>query len=447
MNHDRRATPDRLAELIELYEAGVLSDEELLAATGRVLSQNAPEGATKRRGASGSDLPQVVASPVGTAVEEASAAPVETPTRQKPRRRLTRGTRRVAGVVIGVGLVLLIGSLGSLAFYATRSPAPSSASSSSTQPTEPPPSPSVAPSTTPSPLDFATAVWPQAADQDVAARLFKACGNQAAPRCRSLILRSGGSEEAADFFEQNGLFLTGTYPAGSVDIGFVSGPLGANYVASPLVLSDSAGAISPNDELADMSPSDRAYRKLLKAYPDLMLFQSEVRLETPVVLDDGSTELTYQYPLYDGCHACGQPGSARFTLKFSPEGAFEGSQPAETCGVAALYEGLPVPFCPAATVDLSTPERTLAPTPRQAVIQLIEAWEAGDMEAASEVASAQPVDFLWAQPATTSLEVGKCITRGLAEEFGCSLSGLLYGGAVVAETSDGYYVALVGQGE
>ncbi|MDP9225669.1 MAG: hypothetical protein M3P18_17880 [Actinomycetota bacterium] len=316
-----------------------------------------------------------------------------------------------------------------------------------------PTSPSVSPTASQSPgvtstFDFASAVWAQAPDDDV--QLMRACGNDSAARCRALILRLGGSEEAADFFEERGLFLVGTYPAGPVDIGFVSGPLGANYVASPLILGSTHEVVAPDDEIADLSPKDRTYRKLLDAYPNLMLLPSEVLVEPPVVLDDGGSEVTYQYPLYEGCHACDWIGAARFTFEFAPDGSFLRASPAETCGGWDAILNLGAPYCPT-SIDTSTPIETLASNPKQAVALLLAAWEGGNPLDASRVASSGAIEVLWSLPATSpDIAAGECSESHVwgGREYSCFLAlgdSNCCLSALVAKAETGYFVAaLVG---
>lgn len=459
---------DRLAELADLHEAEVLSDEEFVAATTRLLSGRAPspersEG--KQDTLEGEPAPGPTL-PTGEEQAEALAGPARTSPPSGPSEipvaaslpRVPRRRRRPI-VVATIGLPLLLAAAVGI-YLATRGPSaervsggtsPSSAvgmptptgvpsvspTISVTQPSDSGSATPTTDSTTPS--EFAAAVWPEAAEENIRTRLERHCPGEP---CRNMILRLGGSE-AAKFYERTGLVLVGTYPAGSsVDIGFVIGELGTNVWASGVVLGGTPQMMFPDEHVAGISlAGDRTYRKLLALHPQMILWPSEALVEPPVVLDDGGSEVTYQYPLLDGCHACDQVGSARMTFKFGPDGTYLG---VSTAGICGAYSACPV------SIDTSSPVATSATTPKEAVSMLVAAWTTDNKDAAFEVGSARAVEFMWnLPPRSKGVAAGRCHKSDTSDEYWCSLGGFMddgtgvFGvpGATVVKASSGFFVA------
>ena len=307
-------------------------------------------------------------------------------------------------------------------------------------------SPSTSQSPSPEPVSIFDAVWPDAATDDVSAELQARC--KTFPRCRNAILELGGSEAAADFYRETDLFLIDTYPAGPVAIGFVVGPLGANYAAGPVLVSDPWRIIVPDEEVAGMTPNDQTFFELTSRHPDLQVWASEPKVEPPVVLESGGSAVTFQYELLDGCHACDWLGSARFTLSFDAERELLGTKARATCGSYQAIVDFGAPYCPA-TIDESAPEVSPALTPRAATSMLVDAWRAGDVEQASAVASRGAVDFLWSLPDTSpNIDAGRCFRARPWNEHSCELGYTeLVAYALVVKGTEGYFVAFAGFGE
>jgi hypothetical protein len=345
--------------------------------------------------------------------------------------------------VVGIALVVVI-AVATGAFLIGRSGRTPRAAVSPTG--EPSPSATPSPSSSPEPVSISDAVWPEAADRDVQAALLKRC--RTFSRCRKAILDLGGSEAAADFYRETDLFLIDTYPAGPVAIGFVSGPLGANYAAGPVLVSDPWRIIVPDDEVAGMTPNDETFFGLTSRHPDLQVWPSEPTVEPPVFLESGGGAVTFQYELLDGCHACDVLGSARFTLSFDAGGELLGAKARATCGSYQAIVDFGAPYCPA-TIDESAPESSPAQTPEEATSMLVDAWRAGDIEQASAVAMQGPVDFMWSLPDTApNIDAGRCFRARPWHEHSCDLGYTeLVAFALVVEGVDGYFVATAGFGE
>lgn len=352
------------------------------------------------------------------------------------------GTARRA-LVAGIALVVVLG-VAAGAYFVGRSDR-----ASEPQPSAPPndePSPSPSPSPSPEPVSIFDAAWPAAVDDDVSAALLKRC--RTVNRCRNTIVDLGGSEAAADFYSETDLFLIDTYPAGPVAIGFVTGPLGANYLAGPVLVADPWRIVVPDDEVAGMTPNDETFFELTSRHPDLQVWASEAKVEPPVVLESGGSAITFQYELLDGCHGCDWLGSARFTLSFDAEGELLGAKARATCGSYEAIVDFGVPYCPA-TIDESAPEVSPAQTPRAATSMLVDAWRAGDVEQASAVASRRAVDFMWSLPDTApNIEAGRCFRARPWNEHSCDLGYTEFVAfALVVKGSGGYFVASAGFGE
>ena len=344
-------------------------------------------------------------------------------------------------LVVGTALVVLIG-VATGAYLIGRSDRTSQPEASPQD--EPSPSPSQSPS--PEPVSIFDAVWPAAVDDDVSAALLKRC--RTFRRCQKAILDLGGSQAAANFYRETDLFLIDTYPAGPVAIGFVTGPLGANYLAGPVLVADPWRIIVPDDEVAGMTPNDETFFELRSRNPDLLVWLSEATVEPPVLLESGGSAITFQYELLDGCHACDWLGSARFTLSFDAGGEFLGATARATCGSYQAIVDFGAPYCPA-TIDESAPEASPALTPRAATSMLVDAWRAGDVELASAVASRRVVDFMWSLPDTSpNIEAGRCFRSRPWNEHTCDLGYTeLVAFARVVKGSEGYFVASAGFGE
>jgi hypothetical protein len=346
-------------------------------------------------------------------------------------------------LVVGIALVVVIG-VATGAFLIGRSGRTPQAAASPSD--EPPPTTTPTPSPSPEPVSIFDAVWPEAVDDDVHASLLKRC--KTFPRCRKAILDLGGSEAAADFYRETDLFLIDTYPAGPVAIGFVTGPLWANYVAGPVLVADPWRIILPDDEVAGMRPQDETFFELTSRHPDLQVWPSEPTVEPPVFLESGGGAITFQYELLDGCHACEWLGSARFTLSFDAGGELLGAKARATCGSYQAIVDFGAKYCPA-TIDESAPESSPAETPREATSMLVDAWRAGDVEQASAVAMRGPIDFMWSLPDNSpNIEAGGCIKSRPWNEHSCDLGYTEFVAfALVVEGPEGYFVATAGFGE
>jgi hypothetical protein len=344
-------------------------------------------------------------------------------------------------LAVGTALVVLIG-VAAGAYLIGRSDRTSQPEASPQD--EPSPFPSQSPS--PEPVSISDAVWPAAVDDDVSAALLKRC--RTFRRCRNAILDLGGSQAAANFYRETDLFLIDTYPAGPVAIGFVTGPLGANYLAGPVLVADPWRIIVPDDEVAGMTPNDGTFFELKSRNPDLQVWLSEATVEPPVLLESGGSAITFQYELLNGCHACDWLGSARFTLSFDSEGEFLGAKARATCGNYEAIVDFGAPYCPA-TIDESAPEASPALTPRAATSMLVDAWMAGDVEQASAVATRSVIDFMWSLPDTSpNIEAGRCFRSRPWNEHTCDLGYTeLVAFARVVKGSEGYFVASAGFGE
>jgi len=291
------------------------------------------------------------------------------------------------------------------------------------------------------------AVWPEVVSDEVNGALLKRC--RTARSCRRAILDLGGSEAAADFYRETDLFLIDTYPAGPVSIGFVWGPLGANYEAGPVIVDEPWTIVVPDDEVAGMTPTDSLFFTLTSRHPDLIVWSSEGTVEPPKVLDSGGSAITFQYELLDGCHACDWLGSARFTLSFDAEGELLDPRARATCGNYQAIVDLGASYCPA-TIDESAPEVSPATSPKEATEMLVAAWEAGDVEQASAVATRRVVDFMWSLPdRSPTIQAGRCFRSRPWDEYSCDLGysdvGVAYG--LVVQGSEGYFMATAGYGE
>jgi hypothetical protein len=118
--------------------------------------------------------------------------------------------------------VLLVSSIGLAALRSITETDPTANSAGGTNGSHPPSaSPSLTPATE---LGFEAALWPHVSDERIQAQLLDGCLDPNAA-CRDLILELGGSEAAADFYERTNTFLVALYPAGPVQVAFVSGPL------------------------------------------------------------------------------------------------------------------------------------------------------------------------------------------------------------------------------
>ena len=357
------------------------------------------------------------------------------------------GTRRPGAarwaLVVGIALVILVGVATGAYFIGRSDRTPPAAASPSDEPS-PTPTPTSSPS--PEPASIFEAVWPAAATEDVKTELLKRC--KTFSRCRKAILDLGGSEAAADFYRETDLFLIDTYPAGPVAIGFVTGPLGANYAAGPVLVTDPWRIILPDDQVAGMTPNDGTFFELTSRHPDLQVWPNGATVEPPVLLKSGGSAITFQYELLDGCHGCDWLGSARFTLSFGAEGESLGANARVTCGSYQAIVDFGAPYCPA-TIDESAPESSPAKTPREATSMLVDAWRAGDVEQASAVASRGAVDFMWSLPDTApNIEAGRCFRARPWNEHSCDLGYTdLVAFALVVEGAEGYLVATAGFGE
>jgi hypothetical protein len=351
------------------------------------------------------------------------------------------GTARRA-LFAGIALVVVIGV--AVGAYVIGRSDRASEPQPSASPDEPSPSPSQSPS--PEPVSIFDAVWPAAVEDDVSRALLKRC--RTPNRCRIAIVELGGTEASAGFHRETDLFLIDTYPAGPIAIGFVTGPLGANYEAGPVLVADPWRIVVPDDEVAGMTPNDQTFFELTSRHPDLQVWASEAKVEPPVVLESGGSAITFQYELLDGCHACEWLGSARFTLSFDADGEFLGAKARATCGSYQAIVDFGAPYCPA-TIDESAPEVSPAQTPREATTMLVEAWRAGDVEQASAVASQGAVDFMWSLPDTApNIEAGRCFRARPWNEHSCDLGYTEFVAfALVVKGTEGYFVATAGFGE
>jgi hypothetical protein len=197
-----------------------------------------------------------------------------------------------------------------------------------------------------------------------------------------------------------------------------------------------------------MTPNDETYFELTSRHPDLQVWASEPTVEPPVLLESGGSAITFQYELLDGCHACEWLGSARFTLSFDADGESLGAKARTTCGSYQAIVDFGAHYCPA-TIDDSAPESSPALTPRAATSMLVDAWRAGDVEAASAVAMRGAVDFMWSLPDNSpNIEAGRCFQSRPWNEHTCDLGYTeLVAFARVVKGLEGYFVATAGFGE
>jgi hypothetical protein len=292
------------------------------------------------------------------------------------------------------------------------------------------------------------AVWPEAGTLATQRKLLRRCIYEGSD-CRPVVLKLGGSDAAVDFYEETGLFLVGTYPAGAVEIGFVAGPIGANFVSTGVLLSGSSTVVV-DEEVSGISFKGNAiYKSVRQEYPDIFLWEGDGNVEFPVITKDGGVEVTYQLAFLDGCHACARLGTARVTFAFDEEGDFLGASPASICGEFNAAWNAGAPFCPS-WIDSSAPISTSASTPRQALKMLVSAWRANDKDMASLVATSRVVDFMWLLPTTfDDIAAGECSKSDVWEDFYCSLGQTEPGGSagfspyagVVGSKTNGYFVA------
>jgi hypothetical protein len=299
-------------------------------------------------------------------------------------------------------------------------------------------------------------VWPRADDRDVFDELLKACDvpESDSDACEATIRRLGGTQQAADLYRSKALFVTGTYPAGVVTVGFTY-RVGANYSTSPIILDTSpSGPFVPDLEPTKADKTDPTYAELRAAYRGMLLAGYSARAEMPAVQPDGSVRITYQTDFVDGCNACEVLGVGRIPFTFAPDGSLADRGDMSICGPPLSHASLDfkAPTCPAATLDPSTPTEPTAETPKDAVKELIDAWWTHDPEAATEIASKGPIDFVWrefSQRWPPSPRVNCWVWTRLAPEYACSLGDTKLGitFAVVGKAKDGYFVASAGYGE
>jgi hypothetical protein len=305
----------------------------------------------------------------------------------------------------------------------------------------------------PSEADLAV-VWPEAADPDVTRRVVEVCaGDPLSDICRSTILDLGGSDEAVDLYQETSRFVTAAYPAGPVYVGLTVTATGGNYSFSPLILGTSSGVIDLTDQLPTGNLHDPIWAHLKAAYPRIGWPVTAARIEVPVIEDDGSAAITYDYDFTNGCHGCETLAIARVTFTFAPDGSLQGRGPARLCGWPLMPAATEfhAPICPMVALDPSTPTESTAATPTQAVEQLVNAWLKGDRSAAAAVASAQPIQFLWHDFKGGELEMHfDCAPWGTTLEQACSLGtkdGVGVAFAVTDEASTGWFVGWAGYGE
>jgi hypothetical protein len=308
---------------------------------------------------------------------------------------------------------------------------------------------------TPSPSEADLAVvWPEAAAPDITRQVIAACaGNPGSDTCRSTILDLGGSDEAVDLYQQTSRFVTAAYPAGPVDVGLTVTATGGNYSFSPLILGTSSGTIDLTDELPTGNLHDPIWPQLKAAYPRIGWPGTAARIEVPVVEDDGSAGITYDYDFTNGCHGCETLAIARVTFTFAPDGSLQARGPAMLCGGPLMPAATEfhAPLCPMVVLDPSTPTESPAATPTQAVEQLVNAWRNGDRSAAAAVASAGPIHFLWHdfKGGNPDINFG-CEPWGATLEQSCSLGvkdGIGVAFAVTDKASTGWFVGWAGYGE
>ena len=424
------STPDdvasQLARLATLHSGGVTSDRELVAATQALLSPPAPS------------VP-----PKGDSITDPGVTRSRPPRSAKRRATIIGAISAIMiGLAAGVVIATRSGPEATTASATGNGHAPAIAPSTAATATAPPdPSPSATTSLSPSTGEqLYGALWPEAVDEGVQRRLMKACFSGTGARCDATILELSGSSEVVEFYGETGSFLIGTYPGGPVDIGFLLGPLGANFQASPLVMTPDGEPFSP-DELVWEAPlkGDPALQQLRAQFPGTTAWAGG-GAEMPAPSADGGTDVTFQFPLTDMCHACEQLGTLRVTFSFDADGNSTGRHEMSVCGIWNFELGIDAPYCPV-TIDGSLPSSTSASTPRDAITEFVTAWENRDPVRASSVASSDAVSFLWELDGP-DVAAGRCWRSRVWEEFDCSLGFTDMGvpHARVIEVPDGGYV-------
>jgi hypothetical protein len=305
----------------------------------------------------------------------------------------------------------------------------------------------------PSEVTASDYVWPRADDRDIFDELFRACDVPDSDTCESTIRELGGTQQAADLYRSKALFVTGAYPTGGVTVGFTY-RVGSNYSTSPIILDTPSGPFVPDLRLTKVDKTDRTYVELRDAYHGMLPAGYSASVEMPVLQPDGSVTLTYQTNFVDSCNACEVLGVGRIPFTFAPDGSLADRGEMSMCGPPLSHASVDfkAPICPVATLGPSTPTDPTAQTPKDAVKELIDAWWTHHPQAATAVASEEPIDFVWrefSERRPPSRIINCWAWTPLAPEHACSLGDTRLGVAfaVVGKGEDGYFVASAGYGE
>jgi hypothetical protein len=145
--------------------------------------------------------------------------------------------------------------------------------------------------------------------------------------------RAGATPQAVAFARATGNtgYLSHFLERGRVDLAFVRYPFRANENQG-WILVNGAPAMIDVDSLSEL-PKGRltenpTYRALKEKYSKILLFGGDRDITQPpemIILPDKGQRFIVGYRLLNGCHACEQVGSVRFSFDFKPDGTFLGS--------------------------------------------------------------------------------------------------------------------------
>ncbi|TXH68467.1 MAG: hypothetical protein E6Q83_13670 [Thiothrix sp.] len=184
---------------------------------------------------------------------------------------------------------------------------------------------SVAATTSFAATNYATknAVWNASIEKS--APLFLKCSNANAPKQVTCLAegmkKAGASTAAIDVMKSlkgDGYLMQFT-EKGSIDLGTMAYPLRANT-------NEAAVLLMPNKlistELNSVPPfnKDPKYATLKKKYPNLDIWPNSAQFNNMKKLSSGDTRFVFNYPVVDGCHACGISWHAEVALDVTQAG-------------------------------------------------------------------------------------------------------------------------------
>src|SRR6266581_1993540 len=160
--------------------------------------------------------------------------------------------------------------------------------------------------------------------------------------CRTNVMeQSGASPEAIRFYKTTGWFLTDFIEMGQVDLGVLLNPFKANSNYGFALLNGSPSPVMVGRDATQVGrvTLDPAYSVLassLSASPgDLApwkpdaVFESETAfsgsrsdLPSPRLPNAPGQRFIFQFPMNNGCHACGTGYAARYTFDFISDGTY-----------------------------------------------------------------------------------------------------------------------------